>query len=534
MIMIRRFLLIPCLLTAVAGTGRAANPKIAVFVDNILRTASPGGIKTPHDVSAVRFEVAAGDGRCRVMLEGLDETWLPDTGEMNFTIRFLGESGDQVSQKMFPVRGSSAGWRKDWRDSPFLTRSERVTVPDGAGTFSIIISSSGPASTIGIYAVSRLKVRSVPGNGAAPRILISDTGLPAEGAGPLWIKSGIHPSMASSAGLEEAEGSPVLFIRDDDIAAHADWETARNRLAHVSPGDVLEFAWEEAYSIGKGAVIPETYHRIPPGNYRFVAEVLDTGGSPTGQISAVEIHVPRPLWKNFWFWLLVVGILATWAYVLGKRAIRRKINRDIRHAQLISDERLRIARDLHDDLGTRLSHISLLGSHSEATVSDPAAKADFQEITGMCGELIAALSETVWLLNSRNNDFESLVNFLCRQLGELCNLADVRCRIDAMSVEETMPVSHEFRHNFSLAVKESINNAIKHSGASEIRMDIRVVEKRLSIEIRDNGAGLDPEYRGGGNGLESVSQRMRSIGGTSAIASLPEGGVRVLLEAPVK
>ncbi len=533
MTMLRRSLLCLWLLPTVTGTVFAAAPGIDVFADNIRMAAPPAKISVRHDVSALRFEISAGNQRCRFKFEGLDDSWLPEMGEMNFMVRFLDGNGDQISQKLFPVRGRSTGFWNDWKDSPFVPRSERLTVPDGAEKFSIIISSSGLPTAIGIYAVTSLNVRSLPEDGVPPRILISNARPTDGGNGPLWSKSGTHPSMASSTGLDDSEADPVLIIRDDDIAAHADWEMFLNRLPKVRPGEIIEFDWKEAYTIGAGGKRMEVYRHVPAGNYRLVAETMDLRGNPTGDVSVVEIRVPRPYWKSFWFWALVAGIVAIWTYVLGKRAIRRKINRDIRHAQLISDERLRIARDLHDDLGTRLSHIFLLGSHAGASVSGDEAKSNFKQITQMSGELIAALSESVWLLNSKNNDLESLVNFLCRILGEVCKAAGIRCRIDALTVGEATPVSHEFRHNFSLAVKETINNAIKHSGATEIFMRVRREGSALEISVADNGTGMAGKDVEAGNGLESIAQRMAALKGNAAFQELPDGGLEVTMKAPV-
>ena len=147
-------------------------------------------------------------------------------------------------------------------------------------------------------------------------------------------------------------------------------------------------------------------------------------------------------------------------------------------------------------------------------------------------ELIGALSETVWMLNPKNNQLEALVDFLCRMLSELCRLADIRCRIDAMSVTDNVSINHEFRHNMSLAVKEAVNNALKHSGASEITMTIRVQGKRLIIIITDNGIGMTQPASKPGLGLDSITQRMAMIGGQSQIEPIESSGTRVSLEAP--
>ncbi len=525
---------ITALLWALAITGYASPPSIETFLGASSDSVSSDDIKTDPEVSTVRFQISTPGQRYRYMLQGLDESWITPSEPISVIVRFFDAANDQTGQLLFPVIGSSPGWTGNPEESLFVSRTEVLTVPETAVRLSVVTSSAGPPEALGIIAVRDVNLRRLPEGGNLGHQYITDSGIPGENTADLWGRSGTHPTMAQITGLEGDDARPVLLIHDNDTAAHADWVFHTDKLPEIIPGSQLELSWQEAYSTGIGGTVSTTYERIPAGSYRFLSETVSVEGLPTGEISTVRLIVPLPYWKSFWFWGVVAAAVAALSYLWGRRVLRRKINRNIRHAALISEERLRIARDLHDDLGTRLSHISLLGSQSEATVSDPAAKENFQEITSMSGELISALSETVWLLNSKNNDLESLVNFLCRQLGELCKLAGIRCRLDAMSVEETMPISHEFRHNFSLAAKESINNAIKHSGATEIHMNIQAIGKLLRIEIRDDGTGLDTETRSRGNGLESISQRMASIKGTSSIANVKEGGVRVLLEAPIR
>jgi signal transduction histidine kinase len=100
------------------------------------------------------------------------------------------------------------------------------------------------------------------------------------------------------------------------------------------------------------------------------------------------------------------------------------------------------------------------------------------------------------------------------------------------------PISHEFRHNFSLAVKETVNNSLRHSKASEILIRIRIEKGMLSVSISDDGVGIREDMDStprdpGGSGLESVRQRMRSIGGKCALENLDPHGLRVLLTAPI-
>jgi signal transduction histidine kinase len=147
--------------------------------------------------------------------------------------------------------------------------------------------------------------------------------------------------------------------------------------------------------------------------------------------------------------------------------------------------------------------------------------------------IIGALSETVWMLNSKNDDLESLVDFLYRLVNELCRLKKIRCRVNAVHITENRPISYEFRHNVSLAVKESVNNALKHSEATELNMTIELEKKLLIVTITDNGIGFSEDTISVGLGLENLGRRMKSVGGSCKFGHLAEGGLRITLSAPV-
>jgi len=506
---------------------------IKLFVDHSAQPLDGSEVKVPHDSSSLRFLVTPRSLRVRYKLEGLDSDWRPRTDEMFLIFRFLNKNGDPISQEAFSANGSSPGWKGSVEKSEFTSRREIVQVPADAESITVVMSSAGPATTVGIFAISGITISSAPKGGETPVTYLKDGRLPGVDAF-IWSKSGTHPSMASLLPSDKEDaGVGVFVIKDDDIKAHADWVTTLKTLPKVVPGESLELQWKEAYCTGVGGPFSPTYERLPAGNYRFVVEDLSIIGEPLNTGAMMTVKVPLPFWKNFWFWSACAALIAGFSTLYGRHLIRKRINRHLRHAQLIADERLRIARDLHDDLGTRLSHISLLGAYAESNVEDEEARAAVGQITTMSRELITALSETVWMLNPKNNQLEALVDFLCRLVSELCRLAEIRCRIDAMSAIPNVPISHEFRHNVSLAVKEIVNNALKHSFATEIRMSVQLENTQLKIVITDNGVGITREPNKTSLGLENLTQRMSSIRGKCTIGQHENEGLKIALEAPI-
>lgn len=523
------------LLTAIPSA-QAKPPErttVDVFVDRAKDPVAGTNLTVAPETSELRFFINPRTLRARFKLEGLDRDWRQRPEDMNFAVRFIKKNGDPILQSSFPVHGQSGGWNGSVEQAQFTARRELISVPEGAEFIYLAMSSAGPASAVGVFAISGINITSLGTPTTPPQKFLSDSRVPGSEA-PFWIKGGTHPSMASAVHLEGGRAeSPVLVIVDDDITAHADWATGIFALPRVIPGQTLEVKWQEAYSVSSGGSFSANYERLPAGSYRFIVEDLSIAAEPLLTQAVVTVVVPRPYWKHLGFWVACALATAIISTLAGRQLIRRRIHRHLRQAQLIADERLRIARDLHDDLGTRLSHISLLGAHAESTVADVGARESFRQITDMSSELISALSETVWMLNSKNNDLESLINFLCRLVSELCRLSNIRCRIDAMSVNQSMPISHEFRHNVSLSVKESVNNALKHSCATEIKMKIWLEGSVLKIAIEDNGIGITSDANKSGSGLKSITQRMTTIRGKCSIEALADRGLKVSLEAPI-
>ena len=507
--------------------------EITVFVDDEDKPRTGTSLTVPPGTGTLRIVVNTDGLPARHQMEGLDKGWVERFDTMFLRVRFLNSKGDQVGIEAFPVSGKSPGWKGSLGESEFTPRRERITVPDGAENVAFILSSSGPAALLGVYAITGLNASTVDLSGRRSQQLVVDSFPLGESQG-FWTKSGIHPSMAAFALAGDPE-NPVrcLVIRDTDINAHADWISRPGGIPKVTPGEILELSWSEVYSTTLGGDYTAIYERLPAGDYRFIVESLAHTGEPLQTLAEVSLHVPRVLWKRRWFWAVILASVAFVSIIAGRYLIRRRIRFHLMQEQMISEERRRIALDLHDDLGTRLSHISLVASHADNTIQHEGAKEALGKISSMCRDLIGALSETVWMLNSKNDDLESLVDFLYRLVNELCRLKKIRCRVNAVFITDNRPISYEFRHNVSLAVKESVNNALKHSEATEIRMTIKLEQDELVVTITDNGIGFSEKAVQSGLGLESIRRRMKAVAGVCKFSHLAEGGIRITLSAPV-
>jgi signal transduction histidine kinase len=201
----------------------------------------------------------------------------------------------------------------------------------------------------------------------------------------------------------------------------------------------------------------------------------------------------------------------------------------------LEQERLRIAQNIHDDLGARVTQISLLSGMAQSDANLPEkARVDFDSISRMARDLVTALYETVWAVNPENDNLDALGNYLCQMSNQLCSQAQIRCRLHVEHLPHNVQLSSQTRHNISMAVKEAIHNVIKHARASEVTLHAAFSDKWLTVSIKDDGCGFRPGGDLPGNGLTNMKRRVQDLGGTCTIESQPGSGTTVQLGLEVR
>ena len=492
---------------------RGAEVKLGSFPDN-------GVFDFGMNTNAKQYPI-----RIRSKLEGYYNEWKSGNGQMFLDLRFFNASGDQGSHTMFPVGGESAGWNGSLKTSPLTHRRETVVVPPQASQVWIFISSAGPPATLGIYAVANLVLLKQMSN-ASPVVLLESpldhlANVVTNQIVPGWTRDGNHLSMAKIVTIGQDSQTRAFAIMDEDIISHAEWRNVKEVAPTVRPGDHLVIEWNEMYSIGIGDYHTIRYQSLPAGNYRFRVIGVDTMGKPTGAETSLAVIVPQPFWRATWFRFMVlisitVLVIGSWRYVLWNR-MRREVA-VLKSQQALERERLRIAHDIHDGLGARVTQISMVSSRAQDNQGFPEmARAEFDRISKMSRELVAALYETVWAVDPENDNLEELGSYLCQIVNRLCDQAQFRCRFYVADLPHDVQVSSQTRHNISMAVQESVHNVIKHAGVTEVAVTIEFIDDLLTIAVKDDGGGFEPTGKSAGNGLANMRQRLSSIGGRSVI-----------------
>lgn len=405
------------------------------------------------------------------------------------------------------------------------------------------MSSAGPPSAVGIYVIDSLIVSRLTTNGS-PQILLSnpfdvdaETEI-ADQAPKDWQRDGTRPSMAKIVKIGQDPQKKALAILDDDPIGHAEWHDKLATVPRVAPGDLLVVEWNELFSIGVADLSAADYPTLPPGNYRFCVKEETIFGVPTGTETSLAILVPLPLWKQAWFWLTAVTILVAASAAGVRYHASHKLQREVwrlREQRTLEQERLRIARDIHDDLGARVTQISMLSAMASDHSNFPQnARADFQQISQMSRDLVSALYETVWAVNPENDNLYEVGNYLRQMTSQLCEPSQLRYRFHIPTLPRDVPVSSQTRHNVAMAVKEAVHNIMKHAHASEVKIRVVFADMLLTVSIQDDGCGFQISGLACGNGLANMKRRMEDLGGSCVIESQAGGGTSIHLRLKIK
>jgi signal transduction histidine kinase/ligand-binding sensor domain-containing protein len=281
------------------------------------------------------------------------------------------------------------------------------------------------------------------------------------------------------------------------------------------------------------------YTHLAPGSYRFRVIACNHFGYWNEEGAEIRLRVLPHYWQTWWFtplcWVAGAGMVGALVIGLLRRRHHRKLEL-VQRARLIEQERARIAHDLHDDLGSGLTEIhttSALGL--DPSVPAHEANEYFREISQRAREMVMALDEIVWAVNPKNDNLGSLANYFCHYTEQFLRSTNIGCRFDVASALPALPLASNQRHSLFLALKEALNNAVRHSGARSVTLGIRVDAGSMCIEVSDDGRGFDPGMaRPGADGLASLRMRLENLGGRCEITSQSGAGTRVQFILPLR
>lgn len=210
---------------------------------------------------------------------------------------------------------------------------------------------------------------------------------------------------------------------------------------------------------------------------------------------------------------------------------RKEFEKQMAVVTAMQGERDRISADMHDELGSGVTAIRLMSEILKTKMKNQSIP-ELDKISNSANELLGKMNTIIWTMKSSNDTVESLIAYIRAHAIEYFDSTPIECTVRMPAVIPQADISGEKRRNIFLSVKEALNNAMKHSQATHLQVDILTRENRLIIRVSDNGVGINTEQlRRFGNGLSNMRRRMENIGGAFHIES--NGQCVITFEAPL-
>jgi signal transduction histidine kinase len=282
------------------------------------------------------------------------------------------------------------------------------------------------------------------------------------------------------------------------------------------------------------------YPGLPPRHFTLHVQARD-GAGREGPVVALPFRVLPPWWRTGWFLSLAAGggvaVVAGATRWQMSRVMRRRLA--LLEAQsAVERERLRLARDLHDEVGSGLGRVILFAHEARRHAEDPARlRPELERVQASAQELMQHAREIVWAVSPQHDTLRSVVERIADYVEQTFAAAGIACRSELPGLDglPVLAVAGEVRHSLFLAIKEAVHNSVKYSGAATAELRITHVADDLTLEVRDHGRGFD---RGAlsapGHGLANLEARARALGGRAEILSSPGAGTQVRLIVPLQ
>ncbi len=269
------------------------------------------------------------------------------------------------------------------------------------------------------------------------------------------------------------------------------------------------------------------YSLLPPGNYTFSVYCEDIDGNRSPNITQVSIYIKPPFWRTYWFISTLFFIIAICIYIVH----RLRVNK------LLAVEKLRnrVARDLHDDMGSTLSTINILSSMAKSRIQvDPVKTTEYLgKISDNSQRMMDAMDDIVWSIKPSNDSMQKISARMREFATNVLEAKEIELdfRIDEAVFDVKLEM--EARRDFFLVFKEAVNNAAKYSKASMVTIQLGLHSNRLLLIVEDDGIGFEPSVADSGNGLGNMQKRADAMHGRLQILSKPGGGTQVTVNIPV-
>jgi ligand-binding sensor domain-containing protein/two-component sensor histidine kinase len=366
----------------------------------------------------------------------------------------------------------------------------------------------------------------------------------------LWFASNVHGLCRLVPRPDPPETPPPILISGLRIAGVAQpvsqlGETAIGRLnlapgqnqlnidfvgLGFGPGEVLRYQYKLEGADHDWSPPSDqrsvNYPNLAAGRYRFLVRAVNAEGLASEMPATIAFTIRPPVWRQWWFLTLAALLLGLGVYLVYSARVARLLE--------LERVRTRIATDLHDDIGANLSLIAMVSEVARGHLQrdDQRLKDWFSTIASTSRDTVDAMSDIVWAVNPRRDQFSDLIMRMRRLAEDFFAARNIDLSFNAPEPARALKVGADVRREVFLIFKESISNLVRHSRSTVAEVDLATDRGWLVLKVKDNGCGFDPAATPEGNGLPSMRQRAGKLGG-SLDASSNSQGTTVTLRVPL-
>ena len=309
---------------------------------------------------------------------------------------------------------------------------------------------------------------------------------------------------------------------------------------HLADGRVIEVKSDPSWRIVPEGTRGWETRGKPPKTWPVATVIVPFGGDPWKEVP-VRVNlmpVSQPVkvffWQTGWFQVSLLALSGLVILISLRLVAQVALHR--KEQWLLLQERMRIARDIHDDLGSRMTQLVL---HGEVAQSDLPQDSETRfQIDRICEEargILSTMDEILWAVNPKRDAFRDFTSFICGYAQEFFKPTRIQCLFDVDPQASSAVLSLPLKRALLMVTKEALNNILKHSHATEVVLKVKCQGQRLVVVVSDNGKGFDSTTtKPSRNGLVNMSQRMSELGGSCTITSQRGKGCQTEFSLPLR
>jgi len=264
-----------------------------------------------------------------------------------------------------------------------------------------------------------------------------------------------------------------------------------------------------------------SYSNLDGGSYElYVKASLD--GITWSPQRKIAVSVAPPFWQTWWFYTICSAMVLAALYTFYRIRIQR-----LKHEMYL---RTKIARDLHDDVGSTLSSLHMVSTLAAKKIADDPAKATelLSRMTESSERMTSNMQDIVWAVNPLNDSFSQIIARMQEFAAQTLELKNIELFFNAEEKMKALKLRLQYRSDLFMIFKECVNNIAKHSNAHNAWITLHRSNKHILLEVKDDGKGFDIAQCKKGNGLRNMQERARAVNGKLHVESGNTGTIITL------